>query len=910
MNRRLVAGVVGAALAVFLIWFLALRDRGDHGAKPAATGSGAVGGRLDPRGRAIGGPAEVPAPSGPAAWNADPIGTARLEGQVLDDHDDPVKGAEVWLSSAPPRSTSSGDDGSFAFERLVDRTYSVTARSGDLFGGPVIQKQLAEQVVIRMSRGATVSVHVLGDGDAAPIRGAAVELAMTTDQTSTTDGDGVAVFHGVRPGWVAAIATATGFAPSEGGTLVGTGAPSVELTLLLHKGAAVSGRVVDDKGQPVAHASVTREDAGRAWDSGASRKLAVETSDKGEFAFAVVPPGSFRFLAQHETLAPASSTPVTVDGIHATQGIEIVMRPGGVLTGKVVTKDASPAAYASVSVAPKAAMDFQNWGGTRQITADEKGEFVIRGLPRQQVRVRAESEVAASGISDVDLSGPEAAKDVTLVLDVSGTIAGIVVDSAGQPVPEAQVVALKDLWGGDMESYALSGFSTAITDGGGAFTIRGLDDGEYQLSPHRRAMGPQEGRGQKGTTARAGATNVRLVLASPGSIKGKLVLASGGVPKLATVSISWRRSTPAIGGEFVLDDIDPGHYDLRVVGPEFAEQTKRDLEVTAGKATDAGTIKLERGRRLIGTVVDGNGAPVPGVTVRVGRTLFSEGGKAGEGDANLEQLWGLRTATTGTDGGFAIVGISKDVVSVVAEHAALGRSDAVKLAAGTSDPPAVKLVLHGFGSIVGVVTSKGQPLQAMVMATPKTGSAQFITVQSGPDGAFVIDKVAEGAQRLTAMRVGATSMSGSEGVDVQVKAGARVTQNLDIPAGDLTLEIVIKPKAGATLDAAQVFLFRGVVAAKTGKDLQEAFTTGGASAGGMQFWMGQGTVKFDETLPGRVSICSVPITGDLRDPTVQQRLQRHGELLAVYCMSLELPASPTQQSYPQELPAMTPLPED
>ena len=41
----------------------------------------------------------------------DPKGTLRLEGQVVDEHDKPVAGATVVLSSNPPRTATSEDDG-------------------------------------------------------------------------------------------------------------------------------------------------------------------------------------------------------------------------------------------------------------------------------------------------------------------------------------------------------------------------------------------------------------------------------------------------------------------------------------------------------------------------------------------------------------------------------------------------------------------------------------------------------------------------------------------------------------------------------------------------------------------------------------------------------------------------------
>ena len=51
----------------------------------------------------------------------DPKGALRLEGQVIDGDDKPVKGATVVLSSNPPRTDVTEDDGTFAFDALVGR---------------------------------------------------------------------------------------------------------------------------------------------------------------------------------------------------------------------------------------------------------------------------------------------------------------------------------------------------------------------------------------------------------------------------------------------------------------------------------------------------------------------------------------------------------------------------------------------------------------------------------------------------------------------------------------------------------------------------------------------------------------------------------------------------------------------
>ena len=57
----------------------------------------------------------------------DPKGDDRLEGQVIDAEDHPVAGATVVLSSNPPRTATSGEDGGFAFDQLVLRPYTLIA---------------------------------------------------------------------------------------------------------------------------------------------------------------------------------------------------------------------------------------------------------------------------------------------------------------------------------------------------------------------------------------------------------------------------------------------------------------------------------------------------------------------------------------------------------------------------------------------------------------------------------------------------------------------------------------------------------------------------------------------------------------------------------------------------------------
>src|SRR5262245_32964588 len=198
MNRKVIAAAVAVLVVGVLVWVFALRGDGSHGAGKGDKGGPGGAGFKAPHG--AGRTGEVPLdPSRPSAWDVDPPGSNELEGQVLDDHDDPVKGAEVVLSSVPERTAKTNDDGSFTFDKLVNKEYGVTARAGDMVGGPVMRWATgqAEPVIIRLRKGAGLNVHVVADGDGAPISGAQVSLR-SESRSETTGADGVATLHGVR----------------------------------------------------------------------------------------------------------------------------------------------------------------------------------------------------------------------------------------------------------------------------------------------------------------------------------------------------------------------------------------------------------------------------------------------------------------------------------------------------------------------------------------------------------------------------------------------------------------------------------------------------------------------------------------------------------------------------------------
>jgi hypothetical protein len=927
MQRKTVAGLaLVVVLAGFAAYWFGIRGRAERTSKAVAAESDPwARPRLDrPRDQpaAKDDRAEAGGTLPRLAHEIDPLGSFVVEGQVLDEDEHAVAGAVVRISSSPPRTATTNATGEFSFDKLLGRSYTFTARAGDKIGGPVNARGSSkEPVVIRLRPGATLEVAVTDAGGKKPIAGAKALLLDEDGVEETTGADGIATFRALDDGWTRVAVMADGFSPGTGVARIGKGERKARLDIALVRGAPISGRVVDEAHQPIAGARVWPVDAANAWTGGAGDRGAVTTAKDGSFTIPALAAGSWILQAKDDSHAPAASKPITVNGEIATTGLEIVLPAAATIAGVVIDGDRKPVPSATVQLSS------DRWSSDmvyRQAAADEQGRFEIRALPRRSFKLRATSDQAASAAVAVDLTGVAEKRDVELIVDRTGTIAGIVVDSDGEAVAEAEVSAGPDFLSGKRgdSDWILAAGDTATTDGDGRFVLHGLEDGDYRLFA-RRAVGGERRVGERaGVVAKVGDTNVRLVLPAPGSIIGKVVLESGGPPPRASITAGWGNRTTTTDGNFRLGELQPATYDVRVSGGDFGEQVKRDVVVAAGKEVDLGTIVVRPGRKVAGKVVDGKGAPVEGARVYMGQLLFGDGKKLGNGDDSADQP-GVRQAISNAAGEFVIIGASRSGGSLIADHAERGRSIAVDVPAGKDDVRGVVVTILGFGSVAGKVTRKGQPVSgATVSAAPTGASGQAVFVSAGADGAFVFDKLPAGRTTLLALNMGMMRAS-SGGRSVTVEEGKQVDGSIELPVGDIKLTVHCKGKPGAQVNGAQVFLFHGSVAPATGLAVSNLFLArrgvppdlaGDQSdvgmAAGMSFWLGTGDPTFDEIVPGAYSLCAIPFTGSITDPQLMERVMRNLDKLAAVCMPLAIAATPKTPEVTFELPAMAPLPED
>lgn len=850
-------------------------------------------------------------PSNDALIDDDPAGALRLEGQVVGDGDQPVANATVVLSSNPPRVTATEQDGSFAFDHLVGRPYTLVARGPGGIAGPITARLTATTapVILHLRPATTVVVSVVDEKGEA-VASAAVELRGLDEQAMTAGPDGKATFAPVVPGGYDVVAHAPGFAPGNEPARIG--GDRTEVKVVLGKGAAVSGVVVDDRGNPVAGARVVYSGASDWSRQGDERKDAAISGKDGAFAFEAIPAGTFRFVARHPEKAPGSSALVTLDGATPRDHVEIRLPPGATVRGNVV--DANGAAIPSARVRIGAAGAGMVAEAPRQVFTDDAGAFVVTGLPRRPLAAVALSEDAASANVPVDTTSGDVDK-VVLKLDVTGTIAGTVVDEGGQPLEGVQVSAFPDFRAqrkgsgeGEMSSWRLRGFPQDLTDASGAFTLVGLAPGDYRVRATRsRAAARGRGFAGEGTSAATGTKDLRIVLPPEGSVKGKVTYADGSAVGSFTVGVGFTQEpVSSKDGAFVLDGLAPDHYQLSVKGMGFVGKSV-DIDVKGGAATDVGTITVVQGRSIKGTVVAA-GKPVPGATVWAGRQIFGNGSS---NDARFgggpPMAQGTRKTTTGEDGSWSMSGFGLSDITIVAEEPTLGRSAAVRIEDGDPNAQALVLTLAPFGALKGVLKQGTAPAEGVIVSAQSVSSpGAFYSVATGPDGAYRFDKLAPDSYKVSAML--GMPMRGMKfySKTVVVESGKEAVVDLQYQPGAVSLAVTAAVPAGGKIGAVSAWLASGVMAAKNGRDLQLKMAAQGAGSSQWNIVPMGGQTTFTELTPGTYSACLVPFPAEVAPMAGMEYAMKYSDVMAVYCKTVNVAASPAEQSVsvPVEIPVL------
>jgi RNA polymerase sigma factor (sigma-70 family) len=558
---------------------------------------------------------------------------AALSGRVLDGKRKPVAGARVVAASASeplpvvdPRRDGvlTGVDGSFSIPALSAGTWRVTATAGE--HAPVTSVPITVDgeharsgIELVLGPGAVVRGTVK-DTAGAPVAGADVAVVVhgfvpwRARRQAFTDASGKFAISGLSARAVDVVAWHD------------TGASAIvpidlaakrehDVTMMLDIDGAITGTVVDKKGQPIGDAQVVAEPD---WTGGTADRAAFSvrgiqetvTDQGGAFRFPGLPEGSYRVRAARPGATEAALA--LSDGVVTKPSgapIKIVVAADGRVIGKVQLAGGKPPLAFSITLGSTNPLPFATKDGAFAVTA-AAGTYpvTISGLGF----VATTREASISEDKDADLG--------TITVNPGRSISGRVVDEHGAPVHKATVAAGALLTGGGAELYIKDESILAKdteTDEDGRFVLDGFPPASLTV------IAGKPGAGRSASIrlpASPDSATLDLVLAGTTGLEGKVT--RDGKPLADTVVIANPIGATASNffvvtgpdGTFTLDALAPGAYIVypmlgggggrpkdmytRKVEVVLGVKAKVEIDATPGPVTLAVSVKTDGGKPI------------------------------------------------------------------------------------------------------------------------------------------------------------------------------------------------------------------------------------------------------------------------------------------------------------------------
>ncbi|HSB37109.1 MAG TPA: carboxypeptidase regulatory-like domain-containing protein, partial [Thermoanaerobaculia bacterium] len=572
--------------------------------------------------------------------------------------------------------------------------------------GVRVRKGEEVEANLKLKPGVAISGTVIEEGSRRPVAGARVSAYAATatrfgrlarrsaERAVRTDARGRFRLPGLAPARYGVEAARDGYLTASIAG-INTATPSVPpANLALRKAASISGRVTDEKGQPVAAARVRimREMGIRRLLLGAASNPAAvlggqgaQTAADGTFRLRGLEPERNLSLEATKTGYAAARKPgVSLKAGDAIKDVALVVRHGLEARGKVVDAQGQPVAGAEIRAIHR---EEGAMGGARvqmrlMGVAQDKpdavtggdGAYALKGLEEGQYALTvARVGFARKSVPSVDVKGTGENVWLPVTLTAGASIAGVVRDSTGAPVPGAQVFGI-DVGGSGGRPQ------NATSDADGSFRLDGFV-AERAILVNVSAQGYATL--QKSVTPPA--ADLAIVLKTAGAVRGRV---EDSDTKKPVTDFSISRSGPrggggiqiAIGrgggdqtfqsddGTFELTDVPPGKWTIRGAAAGYGSADASGVEVGEGETKEGVVLSLKKGGGLSGRVIDPRGSAVANASV-TWHTAETGGGPMGAAMARMMGSGGGGGSTTSdADGHFQFDGLPDARVTVTASH--------------------------------------------------------------------------------------------------------------------------------------------------------------------------------------------------------------------------------------------------
>lgn len=564
------------------------------------------------------------------------------------------------------------------------------------------------------------------------------ELAEVHEHVAISGADGAFRVAGLRPG-AYQLSAREGARSNRAPVHVGLGVAEQQggVMVLVDRGAAIRGKVVDETGAAVAAVTVHASDEERTATSNSSGEFVLEgLAPSRRMLFGT----SDRFVPEGHAIVEVKTSDVEGIVVHVRRGIDV--------KGHVEPREACEVALA------------KNDGGDDDeafarnhttLTVDERGEFRFGPLSSGTATLTARCPNGDEGKVDVVVAA--SAADSVIAVAPGSSIAGRVIDTTGNAIAGVTVNAerLGDTEMTMIENGAvISGFK-AITATDGSFEVRGLDAARYHLAVLDRGRPIKAKHSTKvELTPAQRATGIEMVVERPsGTISGTVSgpdgapipdawvsLQQNGLDQIeATIDDDDRDAPHRFRGNFggVSTDLPPaltdarGHFEMSSV-PHGTYQVVAEAQAGQLRGTVAGVV------------------PDREIAIQIAAVSAIQGTVHGaHGPSELFSVAGVGATSSFTDGAFEFPRVDPGDYTIEVTSSDGTGSATVHVAAGETGSADITLIANA--TVTGrLVDKSGNPIAGMsvaIIADQPPGTLSIALTapppSSGPDGRFQVE---------------------------------------------------------------------------------------------------------------------------------------------------------------------------
>jgi len=575
----------------------------------------------------------------------------------------------------------------------------------------------------------------------------------------------------------------------------------------LFAGTTLAGRVLDVDGSPAGAGLVVEAlRPGRAFGFDDMILRETETDAEGRFALVGLDGTRFVVRADGPAVLAARSEALEVELGGARRDLELTLREGGEVSGRLVDVDGAPLADHVV----RASFDIGHMIGPASLSAmsgptgnsvtDGEGAFRITGLGKGPFSVMA-LDADGDAVARVDGVG-QGEDSLVLVARPPSAIEGVATDETGAPVASLEVQMAR-LASGSMGDIRVARRRT-VTGPDGSFRFDGVLPGSYELWSRTETHASIEG--LRVVVDADGPANVTLEAPRAASASG-VVLAPDGRPVadaevtlIAGEAAPWQPaelSGPTVPptrtndeGRFALLGLPASSVQIRASKRGFANGQTEPFELRPGESRSRVQIALQTGGTIEGICFDEEGLTAGDRLVTAQSISLGSSFSAPTADDGTFRFEGL------DPGAYQLVafdpdairgesGASSSSVASMMKNMRMARAEVVEgeTAFVFLGAPAVEAI-----DVAGRVTRAGEPVEGILISWAPAGAEMqegLRTTTTDEGGRYELTVESSGDFIVQASRVGsgAAKSENVEGYASIPEGATEFEHDIEIPGG-------------------------------------------------------------------------------------------------------------------------------